>query len=324
VAKILIIKLGALGDVVMATSLVQQIQRHHAHDDLWLLTAPAFLDIFNNWPGLHVVAFGRRKLGDSIKAICWIRRGTFARVYDLQSSERSAIMCALSGIPARVGNHPRYPYNIHPGDKYTGQSHIYERMLDVLRAAGINAVCAPPVLPLADKEKDFVMAWLGKNQLLNSPFVILHPGTSPQHPEKSWPGFLELALALKGSGYAVVWAGSNSEQKMNGEYSRQVGIDASNIFSINMLAELGRYACFAVTNDSGPMHVLSGSGIPVYAFFGPTNWHRNHALGQKDHVLAVETLCPDHIPGASSVSDLRLITVNDVMRRLRKHGLVRS
>ena len=320
----MIIKLGALGDVVMATSLVRQIQQHHAHDDLWLLTAPAFLDIFNNWPGLHVVAFGRRKLGENIKAICWIRSGAFTRVYDLQSSERSAVLCALSGIPARVGNHPRYPYNIHPDDIYTGQSHIYERMLDVLQSAGINAVYAPPFLPLADEEKDFVMAWLGKNQLLNSPFAILHPGTSPHHPEKRWPGFLELALALKDTGYAVVWAGAAGEQKMNGEYSRQVGIDASNIFSINMLAELGRHARFAVTNDSGPMHVLSASGIPVYAFFGPTSWRRNHALGQKEHVLAVETLCPDRIPGAPAVSDLRLISVNDVMQRLRKNGLVRA
>ena len=323
-AKILIIKLGALGDVVMATSLIRQIQQHHAHNDLWLLTSPAFLYIFNNWPGVNVIAFGRKKLSENIKAVCWIRSGSFARVYDLQSSDRSGVLCALSGIPERIGNHPRFPYNICPGDKYTGQCHIYERMLEVLRVAGINVVYAPPELLLAEKEKDFVMAWLGKNQLLDTPFVIMHSGTSPQHPEKRWPGFLELALALKDSGYAVVWAGADNEQEMNREYSARVGIDASNVFSINMLAELGRHARFAVTNDSAPMHVLSCSGIPVYAFFGPTNWRRNHALGQQDHVLAVETLHPDRNRDTSSASDLSLITVHDVVQRLRKDGRIRS
>ena len=229
------------------------------------------------------------------------------------------MLCALSGIPSRIGNHPRYPYTIHPGDDYTGQCHIYERMLDVLRAAGINAEYGPPELPLAETEKEFVVAWLGKNRLLDAPFVILHPGASTRHPEKRWPYFLELALALKDSGYAVVWAGADDEQKINRDYSRQAGIDASNVFSINMLAELGRHARFAVTNDSGPMHVLSCSGIPVYAFFGPTSWRRNHALGQRDYVLSVETLHPDrHL----DVSDLGLISVNDVMQRLQKNGLV--
>lgn len=323
-AKILIIKLGALGDVVMATSLIRQIQQYHAHDDLWLLTAPAFLDIFNHWSELNVIAFGREGLRETLKAVCWIRSGDFTRVYDLQSSDRSAVLCALSGIPARVGNHPRFPYNIHPGDIYSGQCHIYERMLEMLRAAGINAVYAPPELPLAEEEKEFVMAWLGKKQLLSSAFVIMHPGASPQHPEKRWPYFLELALALKDSGYTVVWAGADNEQEMNQRYSTQVGIDASNMFSINMLAELVRHARFAVTNDSGPMHVLSCSGIPVYAFFGPTNWRRNHALGQKDNVLAVERLHPDRNMDPSSTSDLRLITVNDVIQRLRKDGRIRS
>ena len=322
-SRILILKFGALGDVVMATSLIKQIQLHHAHDEIWLLTAPVYVDIFKNWEGLHVIAFGRKGLPAMLNTIIWIIRTGFARSYDLQSNDRSAILCALSGIPERVGNHPRFPYNLHPPDKYTGQCHIYERMLEVLRAAGISSVYNPPELPLAEEEKEFVMAWLGKRQLLSSPFVIIHPGASRLHPEKRWPHFLALARALNDSGYAIVWAGADSEQEMNRQFAGQVGFDASNIFSINMLAALGRHARFAVTNDSGPMHVLSCSGIPVYAFFGPTSWRRNHAIGQKDNVLAFELLHPDSGVCAPS-SDLRLITVNDVIRRLQKDGLLRQ
>src|SRR3972149_4960953 len=204
--------MGALGDMVMATSLIRQIQRHHAQDALWLLTAPAYLEIFNHWPGLNVTAFGRKGLRENIKAVAWTRNGDFTRVYDLQSSDHSAILCALSGIPDRVGNHPRFPYNIHPPDHYTGQCHIYERMLEVLRAAGINPLYTPPELPLSEEEKEFVLSWLRENHLLSRPFVIMHNGASPRHPEKRWPYFMKLALALKDSGYTIVWGGADNEQ----------------------------------------------------------------------------------------------------------------
>jgi len=320
VANILIIKLGALGDMVMATSLIRQIQRHHAHDALWLLTAPAYHEIFDQWPGLNVFAFGRKGLREYINAVVWIRNGDFTRVYDLQSSNRSAFLCALSGIPERVGNHPRFPYNIHPPDKYTGHCHIYERMLEVLRAAGINPQYTPPELPVSEKEKDFVLSWLRENHLLSSPFVIMHPGASPRHPEKCWPYYLELALALKDSGYAIVWVGADNERETNRQFSARVGIDASNIFSINMLAEIGRHAHFAVTNDSGPMHVLSCSGIPVYAFFGPTNWRRNHAIGQTENVIVSADSAQDKFRPAG----LDNVSLERVLHRLQERNLLCS
>ena len=314
-AKILIIKLGALGDMVMTTSLIRQIQQHHAHDELWLLTAPAYREIFHQWPGLNVIAFGRKGLWENIRAIAWTRSGAFTRVYDLQSSDHSAFLCALSGIKERAGNHPRFPYNIHPPDNYTGQCHIFERMLEVLRAAGIAPLYIPPELPLSAEEKDFVLSWLKENHLLSNPFVIMHPGASPRHPEKRWPYFLELALALKDSGYTIVWVGANNERDIIRRFSEQVGIDASNRFSINMLAELGRHARFAVTNDSGPMHVLSCSGIPVYAFFGPTNWRRNHAIGQAENVIVS---AEDKFRPAS----LDNVSLEQVLRRLQERNLL--
>ena len=53
-------------------------------------------------------------------------------------------MCSLSGIPERAGNHPRYPYNIYPQSRYTGQCHIHTRMLEILDAAGIPMLMELP------------------------------------------------------------------------------------------------------------------------------------------------------------------------------------
>ena len=85
------------------------------------------------------------------------------------------------------------------------------------------------------------------------------------------------------------------------------------------LAELGRRAKFAVTNDSGPMHVFSCVDIPVYAFFGPTDWRRNHAIGQENRVIS-----PGQVPGISGPSaiDLKTIGLDYVVSRLTKDGLL--
>ena len=73
--KILIIKLGALGDAIMATALVQQIRQHHAQDELWLLTAPACMEIFATMPGLKIMTCERKGMRNLLRTIAWIRGG---------------------------------------------------------------------------------------------------------------------------------------------------------------------------------------------------------------------------------------------------------
>lgn len=314
-SKILIIKLGALGDVVMATSLIKHIQAHHGNDEIWLLTAHPYEKIFECWNNLNVVVFKRSGFVNLLKTACWIRRNDFSRVYDLQSNDRTTILCGLSGSSEIVGNHPRYPYSIHPVNKYTGQCYIFDRMLEVLHCAGISMAPEPPWLPVTEQDRDFVSQWLSEHQLLQKKFVILHAGASERHPEKCWPYFPALAAELEKNNYKVIWSGSDAEKNINAKRSRENGLNAAGIFTINQLAELGRRACFAITNDSGPMHILSASKIPVYSFFGPTNWRRNHAIGQEKNIIT----CNDADEFAPC--SLNTISLDMVIMRFRSDNL---
>ncbi|OGT75540.1 MAG: hypothetical protein A2W76_10315 [Gammaproteobacteria bacterium RIFCSPLOWO2_12_47_11] len=311
--KILVIKFGALGDVVMATSLIKQIQRFHGDSEVFLITSPAFTSVFEHWDDLSVIAFSRKGFLETIRVLSWIRKSGFNRIYDLQSNDRTSVICAFSGVKERIGNHPRFPYTHHPADIWTGQCHIFERMLMVLESAGIHAESVPPLILSNDKEKAGVREWMNRHHLANGAFVILHAGASSAHPEKCWPYFLELAQVIDQSGHSVVWVGAETEARENRQRAETVGIDASNAFSITGLAELGRHACFAVTNDSGPMHILSASGIPVYAFFGPTNWLRSHAIGQREHVIIPPGLSSD-IYHPETLDKIKVSGVVDILR----------
>lgn len=317
-ARILIIKFGALGDVIMAAPLIRQIREHHAGDEVWLATAPAYLELFEQWDDLKVKAFERRGIGAMLRTLCWMRRCGFSRLYDLQSNDRTGLLCALSGVAVRAGNHPRYPYNIHPREKYSGQCHIHDRMRQVLAAAGIAVHNSTPCLPSSTVIREKITAWLRSHGLEEKQFAIIHAGASVRHPEKCWPHFEALARAMAGWPLPIVWIGTGADGEINARLAGITGIDATGAFSIVELAELGRHARFALTNDSGPMHILSASGIPVYALFGPTDWRRNHAIGQRAHVITPGNGADDAFRPAS----LDGISVDQVIARWRADKMI--
>ena len=321
--KILLIKQGALGDIVMTTPLLESIQQYHPGDDLWIMTTPEFVEIFRRWSGINVKSIPRKGIHNVILAIAWIRKNHFNRIYDLQSSDRTSVLCALSGAPERIGNHPHYPYNIHPAESFKGQCHIFEHMQKVLASADVDCICNTPILPTSQDEKKHVSSWLEKYNLLDTPFVVLHAGASPKHPEKRWPFYMQIGKLLDDRGVRPVWIGAEADVELNNMLVDGAGLNATGIFTLAELVELGRQACFAITNDSGPMHILSCSGIPVYAFFGPTNWRRNHAIGQSQNVI---TLQPADVTGKTitdpATSDLGNIPVDDVINRLEKDKML--
>lgn len=322
-ANILIIKLGALGDVVMSTSLIKQIQSCHSKDNLFLLTSEPFDTIFRNWEKLNIHTTERKGLKNSLRTVSWIRQNHFESVYDLQSNDRTGLYCALSGITRRVGNHPRYPYNIHPEDSYQGQCHIYSRMLTVLESANIPVNSCTPSLPASEEEQQRIRTWLKENNLIENNFIIIHAGGSKQHPEKRWPYHEQLATKLSSMDKTIVWIGGDDDLETNKKLSSISGINANSMFTLSELAELGRHASFAIANDSGPMHILSCSGIPVYGLFGPTNWRRNHAVGQEGHVISAQ-IDGDSLINNSSFRPVSLetISIDIILSRLSSDGVL--
>ena len=320
--NILIIKLGALGDIVMSTPLIAAIKQTHNEDGIHLLTTPPFASIFTGWPGLHVAAHPRRGVLNTVRALRWIRELNPARIYDLQGNDRTALLCALSGSPMRVGNHPRFPYTHHPRTRWRGQCHIFERMIDVLNSADVQGVAATPSLPIAEPEREDVRKWLIEHELEDRDFVMLHAHASAARPEKRWPYFEALGRHFTERGFVPVWVGAGHDARENQRLCAAAGgVDATAAFSLPGLAEVARHARFAVTNDSGPMHVLSASAIPVFGLFGPSDWRRNHALGQRERVIACVE-CVDEFRGAITADCLDRISCEMVLQQIEKSGVL--
>ncbi len=318
--KVLVIKLGALGDIITSTAIIKRIIQHHHEDQVYLLTSISFNNLFSSFENLNVFSFERKGLINTVKTIAWIRKQRFDRIYDLQSNDRTTIYCALSGCRFRAGNHPRYPYHVHPKSKFIGQCHSFDRLNQILESSKINQAEPLPFLPVTKSIKNEVTHWLDIKKLSDKPFVLLHAGSSPMHLQKRWPYFSELASVLSKI-YTVIWIGGEDDKELNNTLSQKTGINATNAFSILALAELGRKAKFAVTNDSAPMHILSCSQIPVFGLFGPTYARRTHALGQLDNVITANNIIAKNDQDFEP-QDIARISIEMVLDKLKTKGLL--
>ncbi len=320
--RVLIIKLGALGDIMIATPVIRRIQQAEDAAALTILTGDRYAPIFRHWPGLTVQNLGPGGISGAWQLLRWLRGAGFDRVYDLQCNDRSRLLCAASGIPELIGNAPVFPYTGYPPP--AAGPHPFARLNTVLAVAGVPPAEPCPWLPATREHTAKVDAWLEAQALCTRPMVLLHAGASPRWHSKRWPYYPALAVRLHDWGYAIIWIGAEPDVALNRSLAARMGIDATGLFSVCELAELGRRARLAITNDSGPMHILSASGIPVYAFFGPTDPARSHALGQAQRVLSHAVVCsPCHLPQCPAERGhacLRDLPVEAVLARLRDDG----
>ena len=135
--KVLIIKLGALGDIVMSTPLVCAIKKHHPRSQTVLLTAVKFGYVFENFDGISIKTFDRHSLYQTLEIAKWIRSNNFTHIYDLQGSRRTGILTLMSRAAFRAGNHNTLSYTHFPAAPWKGQQHIFELLPDLTPSSNI-------------------------------------------------------------------------------------------------------------------------------------------------------------------------------------------
>ncbi|MCX6877014.1 MAG: glycosyltransferase family 9 protein [Verrucomicrobia bacterium] len=260
--NILVIKLGALGDIILAMEAFQAIRRRHANDSITLLTRQPFVSLTEAMPWFdRVWADPAPKLLQVRQWLAFrqqLRGGNFRRVYDLQCNDRAGFYFRLLGPGrpewcgvARGCSHPRPDFG---GEKLP----VTERLLRMIEAAGV------PRAGAAD------LTWLDGSLAgfsLPERFVLLVPGCAPQHPYKRWPAahFAGLVEQLAGQGLAAVAIGTAVDIDAIAEIQALAPavINLAGQTDLGQVAALARRAEAVVGNDTGPVHITGMVGAPT-------------------------------------------------------------
>ena len=263
--RVLVIKLGALGDFVQAFAPFAAIRAHHPLAEITLLTTRPFAEMAAASPWFdHVWVDGKPKpwhLGKLAALRARLRGGRFSRVYDLQTSDRSGWYFRLMG--GKVEWSGIAPGCSHPhANPRRDALHSVERQAEQLAMAGIDSCPAPD---LAWAEADLSRFGLPR------PFALLCPGGAPHRPAKRWPAlhFAELANWLAQRGITPVLVGTDKEQAEIAVVAAQCpqALALTGRTGFLDILGLGRQAMLAVGNDTGPMHLIAAAGAPSLVLF---------------------------------------------------------
>ena len=273
--NILIIKHGALGDIILSGSAMQAIRKNHKYDCIICLTIDTYADILEACPWIDKVIVDIKPKWNDIKG--WHRlkniflKYKFKKVYDLQTSYRSNIYFYLFFFLRKV-----LWSGIAYGSKYRHSNpkrkfmHTFERHKDQLKLCGIKY----------DKIPDW--KWLSKNYenrnlLIDKDFAIIVPGSSPHRINKRWKksSFAQLIQALSKLGIKSLLLGLKNEKRYIDSIIKMVDnkillkpLNYAGKTNFKDIAYLSDKAKFAVGNDTGSMHLIASSGLMTIVLFG--------------------------------------------------------
>lgn len=260
--RILVIRHGALGDIVLSFPAFAAIRAAHPDAEITLLTTTPFAGWLSAAPWFDRVLADPKPGPLDIAGLLDLRRALlgFDMVYDLQTSGRSSRYFRLAGRPAWSGIAPgcAFPH----ADPNRNNLHSRERLEGQLAAAGI------PHLPVPE------LGWTIAEPPATLPdqFVALVPGASPHRPEKRWPAenFGDLAAGL---GLPCVVLGSAAERGLSAKIRElaPAAIDLAGHTTLPELAGVLARAALAIGNDTGPMHLAAALGTRSIVLFGGTS-----------------------------------------------------
>jgi ADP-heptose:LPS heptosyltransferase len=261
-ARILVIRLGALGDFVQSFGPFAAIRAHHPGARITLLTTAPYATLARASPWFDAVAIDTRPALYQVPALLALARQLrgYDLVYDLQTSRRSTAYFWLAGRPAwsGIGAFRRFPHQ----DPDRNTQHTLDRQRGQLRDAGILHYPRPDLTWLTSRSSPD----------LPHPYALLVPGAAPTRPEKRWPAarYADLAHILHASGIAPVLVGGVAECELAAQITRQCGYvrNLAGQTDLLTLGALAHQAVLAVGNDTGPMHLAAAAGCRCVVLFG--------------------------------------------------------
>ncbi|WP_420403760.1 glycosyltransferase family 9 protein [Nisaea sp.] len=299
--RILVIKLGALGDFIYAVGPMQAIRRHHAEAEITLLTRPAYAELGEQTGLFDAVWTDSEPKLWNLPGLLALRAqlvgGGFDRIYDLQTSDRTGFYYRLfwpgkapewSGIVPGCSHYHNY--------KRPTLTHTQDRQRTQLEIAGITDV--------RPSDLSFMQSDIARFRLPEA-FALLIPGSSRKMAVKRWPAeqYGAVANSLASEDIAPVLIGGPEDASAIATILELCpsAQDLSGQTTLHDIPALARAARLAIGNDTGPMHMAALAGCPTIAIFSTASFPEKAApRGENVRLLVSENLA--ELP-VSSVRD---------------------
>lgn len=333
IQSICLVRLSALGDVLMFVPLVRALQRHFPEAQLTWIISPLAYTLVQGMDGVEFIILDKPKnLADYWRFRRCLRHRVFDVLLAAQASLRANLLYPCIRATRKIG------YDKARGkDGHTwfvkesiapGRDHALDGFLKFGEALGLVQEAPVWDLPVGKEDDDWVRQHLPDVSL---PIFIINPAASK--PERSWSvaryvGVIRFMLS-HGPMQVVLTGGPGVHDKTLGD---AIAADVPEVVNLigktkpkQLLALIGR-AALVVCPDTGPSHMATAMGTPVVALHAVTNLDvsgpyrcKHLAINAYPEALARLNLTVDSAPWGKQVHEtwaMQLVSVNAVIARL--------
>ncbi len=290
---ILIVRLGALGDIVHAVPVAAALRERFPAARIDWVVDERYQEVLRLVPVVDRRIVLRSRSMPVWRRVVELRRalagGTYDVAVDAQGLLKSAVVARSSGAPRVLGFPPPhlreplarflYTETCDPGDA----AHVIEKNLTL--AGRLGARTADRRFPMEVPASAALDAVRRFPRVGGGPFAVINPGAA--WPNKRWaPARLaRVAEWLWGERRLpslVTWGPGD-------ETTAAAVVDGSNGAAllapptrVSDLAAIMGAAAVVVSGDTGPVHLAAAVGTPVVGLYGPTDARRNGPWAPQD------------------------------------------
>lgn len=270
--KILVIQTAFIGDVVLATSVLEKLHRFYPNAQLSILVRNGNQLLFEDHPYLHKIIVWHkkeRKYQNWIKTLLEIRRNKYDLVINLQRFFSTGLLTALSGGKKTIGFN-KNPLSIFFSQRFNHvvKKDVHEVNRNLLLVEKLTDLTfQKPKLYLTSKHYKAVEKYT-KNQ-----FVCIAPASvwfTKQFPVGKWVELINKIPATT----SIYFIGAKGDSKLIENIialtKHPNAVNLTGKLSFLESASLMQYAKMNYCNDSAPMHFASAVDAPITAIYCST------------------------------------------------------
>ena len=298
-AKILLIKLRSIGDVVYNTAVYAPLKKSFPESHLTVLVEKPSYELVCDHPDVdEVLCFEKGSFWKQVEFYLRIFRTRYDVAIDMHEGTRGAVMSFLTFAPIRIGH------------KYAQRSFLSNTKLEfselepkfpidyqvaLIKKMGISFDRITPIIYISDLAKQVAKTHLSNHGIEDGvEYCVIHPGTKKIYDQWQYEKFARLLEIIpdKYKLKVVLTCGPGEESQVQPVLKLARNSQATYIQTgLQELSAITQGAKFALCHNGGYMHVASALGTPVVALFGVVHPRVWKPLGHRDEVIYKNIEC---------------------------------
>jgi lipopolysaccharide heptosyltransferase II len=269
--KFLIIQTAFIGDVVLATSLVENIHAAFPSASIDFLVRLGNESLLEGHPLIRRVLIWNKKekkLPNLFRMLRTIRKEKYDKVINVQRYAATGLLTAFSGAKERIGfdkNPLSFLFSRRVVHEFKSVHEIDRNHLLITHF--INAPVMRPRLYPSQRDEERI------SKYVHQPFITISPASvwfTKQYPPLKWASFMNKLP----DDYSIILLGGPDDRSLSEAIIQMTKsnspVDLCGELSFLQSAALMKHAHMNYVNDSAPMHFASAVNAPVAAVYCST------------------------------------------------------